>query len=74
MGFEPWSLVLPRMLALILIMPLLCLYADLMGIVGGALVTVSFFDVAGGIPQPHCNAIHIRISLSVSSNARYSAY
>jgi phospholipid/cholesterol/gamma-HCH transport system permease protein len=47
MGFEPMEfLVLPRMLALILIMPLLCLYADLMGIVGGAVVTVSFFDVS----------------------------
>jgi phospholipid/cholesterol/gamma-HCH transport system permease protein len=47
MGFEPMQfLVLPRMLALILVMPLLCLYADLMGIVGGALVTVSFFDVS----------------------------
>jgi phospholipid/cholesterol/gamma-HCH transport system permease protein len=47
MGFEPMEfLVLPRMLALILIMPLLCIYADLLGIVGGALVTVSFFDVS----------------------------
>jgi phospholipid/cholesterol/gamma-HCH transport system permease protein len=34
-------LVLPRMLALILMMPLLCLYADLMGILGGALVGIS---------------------------------
>lgn len=43
MGFEPMEfLVLPRILALILIMPLLCLYADLMGIVGGSLVTVGF--------------------------------
>jgi phospholipid/cholesterol/gamma-HCH transport system permease protein len=33
-------LVLPRMLALILMMPLLCLYADLMGILGGALVGI----------------------------------
>ena len=47
MGFEPMEfLVLPRMLALVLIMPLLCLYAILMGIVGGALVTVNFFDVS----------------------------
>ncbi|MCX7098513.1 MAG: ABC transporter permease [Methylococcales bacterium] len=47
MGFVPMEfLVLPRILALILIMPLLCLYADLMGIVGGALVTVNFFDVS----------------------------
>ena len=33
-------LVLPRMLALILMMPLLCLYADLAGILGGALVGI----------------------------------
>ncbi|MDO9103738.1 MAG: ABC transporter permease [Methylovulum sp.] len=47
MGFEPMSfLVLPRLLALICIMPLLCLYADLMGIIGGAWVTVNFFDVS----------------------------
>jgi phospholipid/cholesterol/gamma-HCH transport system permease protein len=61
MGFEPMEfLVLPRILALILIMPLLCLYADLMGIVGGALVTVSFFDVSL-VEYLHrtANAIHI---------------
>ena len=47
MGLDAMEfLVLPRMLALIIIMPLLCLYADLMGILGGALVTTSFFDVS----------------------------
>ncbi|CAG0951800.1 Intermembrane phospholipid transport system permease protein MlaE [Anaerolineae bacterium] len=47
MGISPTEfLVLPRMLALILVMPLLCLYADLMGIMGGALVSFSFFDVS----------------------------
>ena len=47
MGISPMQfLVLPRMLALILMMPLLCLYSDLMGILGGALVTVSAFDVS----------------------------
>ena len=47
MGFNPMEfLVLPRVLALIFVMPLLCLYADLMGIIGGALVTVSFFEVS----------------------------
>ncbi len=47
MGFDPMEfLVLPRVLALIFIMPLLCLYADLMGIIGGALVTVNFFEVS----------------------------
>lgn len=61
MGFEPMEfLVLPRILALILVMPLLCLYADLMGIVGGALVTVSFFDVSL-VEYLHrtANAIHL---------------
>lgn len=47
MGISPMEfLVLPRMLALILMMPLLCLYADLMGILGGMMVTVSAFDVS----------------------------
>lgn len=39
MGISPVEfLVLPRVLALCLMMPLLCLYADLMGIVGGAFI------------------------------------
>jgi len=41
-GFSPIEfLVLPRMLALMLMMPLLAVYADLMGILGGAVVAVS---------------------------------
>jgi phospholipid/cholesterol/gamma-HCH transport system permease protein len=44
-GISPMDfLVLPRMLALTVMMPLLCLYADLMGILGGALVGVTMFD------------------------------
>jgi len=36
MGISPMEfLVLPRMLALVIMMPLLCLYADLVGILGG---------------------------------------
>ena len=47
MGISPMEfLVMPRMLALVLMMPLLTLYADLMGIVGGALVAVNAFDVS----------------------------
>jgi phospholipid/cholesterol/gamma-HCH transport system permease protein len=47
MGISPTEfLVLPRMLGLVLMMPLLCLYADLMGMLGGALVTISVFDVS----------------------------
>lgn len=34
-------LVLPRMLALLLIMPLLCIYADILGMFGGAIVATS---------------------------------
>jgi phospholipid/cholesterol/gamma-HCH transport system permease protein len=47
MGISPMEfLVMPRMLSLILMLPLLCLYADLMGILGGATVTISAFDVS----------------------------
>jgi phospholipid/cholesterol/gamma-HCH transport system permease protein len=46
LGISPIEfLVLPRMLALCLMMPLLCLYADLMGIVGGLIVAVSMLDI-----------------------------
>jgi phospholipid/cholesterol/gamma-HCH transport system permease protein len=46
MGFSPMDfLVLPRMLALFLMMPLLCLYADLMGIIGGFIVGVGMLDL-----------------------------
>ena len=38
-------LVLPRMLALILMMPLLTLYSDLFGILGGLFVAVTTFDI-----------------------------
>ena len=39
-------LVMPRMLALTLMMPFLVLYADLMGILGGALVAVGLYDIS----------------------------
>jgi len=46
MGINPVEfLVLPRMIALIIMMPLLCLYADLMGIVGGLIVGVGMLDI-----------------------------
>lgn len=46
MGFSPIEyLVLPRMIALILMMPLLCLYSDLMGILGGAAVGVGMLNL-----------------------------
>jgi phospholipid/cholesterol/gamma-HCH transport system permease protein len=46
MGFSPIDfLVQPRMLALMLMMPLLCLYADLLGILGGAAVGVGLLGL-----------------------------
>ncbi len=46
LGLSPMEfLVLPRMLALILMVPLLTLYADLVGIVGGGLASVALFDL-----------------------------
>jgi phospholipid/cholesterol/gamma-HCH transport system permease protein len=46
-GFSPQDfLVLPRMLALAAMMPLLCLYADLLGIIGGAAVGVMVLDLS----------------------------
>jgi phospholipid/cholesterol/gamma-HCH transport system permease protein len=46
LGISPMEfLVLPRMLALFLMMPLLSLYADLMGILGGLIVGTSMLDL-----------------------------
>jgi phospholipid/cholesterol/gamma-HCH transport system permease protein len=47
LGISPVDfLVLPRMLALTLMMPLLCLYADIMGILGGLAVGVIMLDIS----------------------------
>jgi phospholipid/cholesterol/gamma-HCH transport system permease protein len=47
MGISPMEfLVVPRMLALTLMMPLLCLYSDLMGILGGLIVGVTMLDLS----------------------------
>jgi phospholipid/cholesterol/gamma-HCH transport system permease protein len=47
MGISPMEfLVVPRMIALILMMPLLCLYSDFVGILGGATVGASVLKVS----------------------------
>ena len=47
MGISPFEfLVLPRMLALFLMMPLLCLYADALGILGGATVGIGMLGLS----------------------------
>ncbi len=46
LGVPPMEfLVLPRMLALAIMMPFLCLYADLMGVLGGFIVGVFMLDL-----------------------------
>ena len=47
MGISPIEfLVFPRLLALIITMPLLCIYADFMGIIGGAIVGATTLDIS----------------------------
>ena len=47
MGFSPLEfLVLPRVIALVLMMPLLCLYSDFVGVLGGAAIGVGMLDLS----------------------------
>lgn len=47
MGIDPMEfLVLPRALALCLMMPLLCLYSDLIGIIGGGFIATGMLDLS----------------------------
>jgi phospholipid/cholesterol/gamma-HCH transport system permease protein len=47
LGVSPMEfLVVPRMVALILMMPFLCVYADLVGILGGAFVGVGMMNIS----------------------------
>jgi phospholipid/cholesterol/gamma-HCH transport system permease protein len=47
LGIPPMEfLVLPRMLALMLMMPLLCVYADLVGMLGGLLVGTGMLNLS----------------------------
>jgi phospholipid/cholesterol/gamma-HCH transport system permease protein len=46
LGISPMDfLVLPRLLALSIMMPLLCIYSDLLGIIGGGLVSAGMLDI-----------------------------
>ena len=47
MGVRPVDfLVVPRLIALVLVMPLLCMYANVIGILGGYLVGVLMLDMS----------------------------
>ena len=62
LGISPMEfLVLPRMVALIIMMPMLCLYADLMGILGGLIVGVGMLDL--GLTE-YLNQTRASISLA----------
>jgi phospholipid/cholesterol/gamma-HCH transport system permease protein len=62
LGISPMEFfVLPRMLALALMMPLLCLYADLMGILGGLIVGVGMLDLD---PLVYFNQTRAAVSLN----------
>ncbi len=57
LGIDPVDfLVLPRMLALCLVSPVLCLYADLMGIIGGAFVGTNMLHLS--LPEYIHQTIH----------------
>ena len=46
-GLDPMEmLVMPRIFALVLVMPLLAFYADIMGILGGAVMTATVLDIS----------------------------
>lgn len=46
-GFPPLEfLVLPRLLALLVAMPLLCVFADVLGILGGFVIGAGLFDIS----------------------------
>ena len=61
MGLNPMEfLVVPRMLALMLMVPLLCIYADLVGILGGAVVGVGMLNLgAAQYYQQTLSALHL---------------
>ena len=61
LGLSPMEfLVLPRMLALMLMTPLLCLYAIALGILGGALVGVTMLEIpAVGYFQQTVGAVRV---------------
>ena len=56
MGLEPMDfLVLPRMLALILMMPLLYLYANLLGMFGGGIIAVTVLGMTPNSSSTSCS-------------------
>ena len=56
MGLEPMELlVVPRLIALVITLPLLTFFADMMGLLGGGLIALSLLDVS---PLQYLHRIH----------------
>jgi phospholipid/cholesterol/gamma-HCH transport system permease protein len=75
MGISPIEfLVLPRLLALVLMMPLLTLYSDLLGIIGGAVVGVGMMDITmvQYFTQTQATLDMTNISLGIAKAAIYA--
>ena len=71
MGLSPLEfLVLPRMIALGLMMPLLCLYADGVGIMGGAAVAVGMLHIP---PVTYFGRIESSVDLTMLSGGIFKA-
>ncbi len=72
MGIPPMGyLVLPRTLALVLIMPLLCIYSDMLGIFGGFLVGVLMLDL---MPVEYLNQTMGALNLTHFSVGIFKAF
>ncbi len=71
-GISPMEfLVLPRIMALALMMPLLTLYADLMGIIGGLIVSVGGFGISF---REYFNETRTALSLTNIAIGLFSAF
>ncbi|KPK26587.1 MAG: hypothetical protein AMJ61_08485 [Desulfobacterales bacterium SG8_35_2] len=75
MGISPMEfLVLPRLFAMVLMMPLLTLYSDLLGIMGGAIVGVGMMDITlvQYLTQTQATLDLTNISLGISKAGIYA--
>jgi phospholipid/cholesterol/gamma-HCH transport system permease protein len=74
MGISPLDfLVLPRLIALCLMMPLLCLYADLVGVLGGAVVGIGMLNLS--LPMYYHETVHaVHISDLAGGVCKASVY
>jgi phospholipid/cholesterol/gamma-HCH transport system permease protein len=76
LGISPFDfLVLPRMLALVVMVPLLCLYADAIGILGGAVAAIPLGDIAPPLYlQRTLDALDLRhVAIGVGKSAVFGA-